>query len=163
MSKVLIIYDSRDGAVYNQAKAVAEGIRSVDVEAIMEDITAAVPSDLTQYDGIVIGSPCYLAGVSGAIKTFLDTTWSLRGQLDGKVGAAFAAERHMAGGAEQTLRSIHDAMLVHGMTIIGGGEGAPFGAVALVPSDESGETLSEDGNVASTLGRRVAELVKKLA
>lgn len=161
MAKVLIIYDSRDGVVYTQAKAVAEGIRSCGVDAILEDITAAVPNDLVQYDGIVIGSPCHLAGVSGAIKSFLDTTWSLRGKLDGKVGAGFAAERHMAGGAEQTLRSIHDAMLVHGMTIIGGGDGAPFGAVALVPDDDKTETLSED-NSAATLGGRVAELVKKL-
>ena len=42
MAKVLIVYDSRAGVVYGMARAVAEGLRSEDVEAIMERIRERV-------------------------------------------------------------------------------------------------------------------------
>ena len=93
MAKVLIVYDSRAGVVYGMARAVAEGLRSGGVEAILEDASSAEPTDIEKYDGLVIGSPCYMAGMTASVKSFLDATWPLRGKLDGKVGAAFAAER----------------------------------------------------------------------
>lgn len=46
MAKVLIVYDSRAGVVYGMAREVAEGLRSGGVEAIMEDVSSAEPSDL---------------------------------------------------------------------------------------------------------------------
>ncbi len=165
MAKVLIVYDSRSGVVYGMAKAVAEGLRSEDVEAIMEDVSSAEPTDLEKYDGLIIGSPCYMANMTGRVKQFLDATWALRGKLDGKVGAAFAAERHVAGGAEETLRSIHNALLLHGMIIQGDCEGGPFGPVVLRTTlDDEGEesVVAEDGDAAHRLGVRVAALAKKL-
>jgi NAD(P)H dehydrogenase (quinone) len=166
MAKVLIVYDSRAGVVYGMARAIAEGLRSEDVEAIMEDVSSAEPTDLEKYDGLIVGSPCYMANMTGRVKQFLDATWPLRGKLDGKVGAAFAAERHIAGGAEETLRSIHNALLLHGMIIQGDCKGAPFGPVILRTAlDDDGEqsVVAEDGNAAHRLGVRVAALVKKLS
>jgi NAD(P)H dehydrogenase (quinone) len=166
MPKVLIVYDSRAGVVYGMAKAVAEGLRSEGVEAIMEDVSSAEPTDLEKYDGLIVGSQCYMANMTGRVKQFLDATWPLRGKLDGKVGAAFAAERHVAGGAEETLRSIQDALLIHGMVIQGDSEGGPFGPVALHGALEEGgeeDVVAEDGAAARRLGERVASLVKKLA
>ena len=105
--------------------------------------------------------------MTGRVKQFLDATWPLRGRLDGKVGAAFAAERHVAGGAEETLRSILNALLLHGMVIQGDCEGAPFGPVALRGALEGkgdeDDIVAEDGGAARRLGQRVAALVKKLA
>jgi len=165
MAKVLVVYDSRARVVYAMARAVAEGLRSGGVEAIMEDVSSAEPMDLEKYDGIVVGSPCYMANMTGKVKQFLDATWSLRGKLDGKVGGAFAAERHIAGGAEETLRAIHGALLLHGMVVQGDCEGGPFGPVALqaVLEGEEDEVVAEDGAAARRLGERVAALVKKLA
>ena len=166
MPKVLIVYDSRAGVVYGMAAAVAEGLRSKGVEAIMEDVSSAEPTDLENYDGLVVGSPCYMANMTGRVKEFLDATWPLRGRLDGKVGAAFAAERHVAGGAEETLRAIHGALLLHGMVIQGDCDAGPFGPVVLRTTlDEGGEeeVVAEDGDAARRLGMRVAALVKKLA
>ncbi len=118
---------------------------------------------LLKYDGIIVGSPCYMANVTGKIKEFLDATWSLRGKLDGKVGAAFGAARHLAGGVEETLRSIHNALLLHGMVIQGSVSGGPFGATALDPTGKREDVLAEEGEEARTLGQRTAALVKKLA
>ncbi len=163
MAKILVVYDSRDGVVYGMAKAVAEGVRGEGVEAVMEDVSAAEPTDLPKYDGVVIGSPCFLAGMTGKTKQFLDATWSLRGQLDGKVGAAFTSERHLAGGAEETLRAIHAAMMIHGMVVQGDVQGGPFGAVALDPTGEREDVVAEEGDSCRRLGSRVATLAKRLA
>jgi NAD(P)H dehydrogenase (quinone) len=162
MAKILVVYDSRDGVVYGMAKAVAEGVRGEGVEAVMEDVSAAEPTDLAKYDGLIVGSPCFLAGMTGKTKVFLDSTWSLRGQLDGKVGAAFASERHLAGGAEGTLRAIHGAMMLHGMIVQGNVEGGPFGAVALDPTGERGDVMTEEGDSCRRLGARAARLVKSV-
>lgn len=111
----------------------------------------------------MIGSPCYMANMTGKVKQFLDATWPLRGRLDGKVGAAFAAERHISGGAEETLRSIHNALLLHGMVVQGDCEGGPFGATALDPTGKREDVMAEEGDAARRLGTRVAALVRKLA
>ncbi len=163
MAKVLIVYDSRDGVVYGMAKALAEGIRGEGVEAVMEEVSAAEPTDLEKYDALVIGSPYFLAGMTGKTKEFLDATWSLRGKLDGKVGAAFTSERHLAGGAEETLRAVHAALMLHGMIVQGDVEGGPFGAVALDPTGEREDVVAEEGDSCRRLGARVAGLVKRLA
>ena len=163
MPKILIVYDSRDGVVYGMAKAVAEGIRGEDVSAVLEDVSAAEPSDLAKYDGLAIGSPCFMAGMTGRVKQFLDATWSLRGSLDGRAGAAFTSERHLGGGGEETLRSIHNALLLHGMVVQGDVEAGPFGAIALDPSGKRGDVAAEEGDSARRLGSRLARLVKRLA
>ena len=162
MAKILVVYDSRDGVVYGMARAVAEGLRSEGVEAVMEDVSSAEPTDLLGYDGLVIGSPCFVANMTGKVKSFLDATWSLRGRLDGKVAAAFTSERHIAGGAEETLRAVHAAFLIHGMVIQGDVEGSPFGAVALDPTGDRDDVVAEEGDAARRLGRRVATLAKRL-
>jgi len=162
LPKVLIVYDSRDGVVYGMAKAVAEGARSEGVEAVLEDVSSAEPTELPKYDALIVGSPCFVANVTGKVKAFLDATWSLRGKLDGKPGAAFAAERHLGGGAEETLRAIHSAMLIHGMIIQGSAEGCPFGAVALDPTGSREDVVAEEGDACRRLGQRTARLVKRL-
>lgn len=163
MAKILIVYDSRDGVVYGMARAVAEGVRGEGVEAVMEDVSSAEPTEWPKYDGIIIGSPCFVANMTGKLKALLDATWQLRGKLVGMVGAAFAAERHLGGGAEETLRAIHNAMLVHGMVIQGSAEGCPFGAVALDPTGSREDVVAEEGDACRKLGAQTARLVKMLA
>jgi len=162
MPTILIVYDSRDGVVYGMARAVAEGVRGEGVEAVLEDVSAAEPTDLAKYDGVAIGSPCFMANMTGKVKQFLDATWPLRGKLDGKPAAAFGAERHLAGGAEETLRSILNAFFLHGMIVQGDVEGGPFGAVALDPTGKREDVVAEEGDSARRLGARLAKLVKTL-
>jgi NAD(P)H dehydrogenase (quinone) len=162
MPRILIIYDSREGVIYGMAKAVAEAARKEDVEAILEDVSAAEPMDLLKYDGVVIGSPCFFGNMTGKIKEFIDATWSIRGKLTGKVGAAFTSERHLGGGGELTLRAINSALLIHGMVIQGDAGGCPFGAIALDPTGDRSEVVAEEGDACRRLGGRIARLVKEL-
>ena len=78
--------------------------------------------------------------------------------MEDKVGAAFATSGDPSGGKETTIMSILQVMLIYGMIIVGDPMSATghYGT-ACVGAPDSG-TL-ENG---LKLGRRVAELAKKL-
>jgi len=112
--------------------------------------------DLVHADGIAFGSPTYFGEMSGKLKTFIDDSVKVYGKLEGKVGAAFTSSGGTASGAETTLLSIVQAMLIHGMIIQGRSEDKHFGAAAVgSPQDSDLESCRD-------LGKRVAELASKL-
>jgi NAD(P)H dehydrogenase (quinone) len=158
--KVLVVYDSNHGVVEQMATIVASGVRDAGVEAVVEKCDAAEAADMEKYDGIIIGSPCFFAAPSAAVKTFIDSSWSIKGKLEGKVGAAFTSSEHISGGNELTLRSIIDSFLIHGMIVQGDPESDHFGSVVIKPQD--GEAVVDTSGESYRLGKRVAGLVKKL-
>ncbi len=85
------------------------------LEEIFEKMSSA--------DGLIIGSPVYFGTVSAQLKAFWDKTRALRSEraLIGKVGAAVAVGASRFGGQETTLRTIHDMMLIQGMSIVAEG------------------------------------------
>ncbi|MCX7935680.1 MAG: flavodoxin family protein [Planctomycetota bacterium] len=162
-SRVLIVFDGkRNSTIERMAMVVATGARAEGLEAICETVDSAQPADLENYQGIILGSPCYFAGPSAKMKTFLDATWPLRGKFVGKVGAAFTASQHIGGGNELTLRALIDFFLIHGMIVQGDCEGEYFGAVALNPTGEPDEVISDESGECHRLGERTARLVKRL-
>lgn len=164
MSKVLIIIDGKqDGTIDRMARVVAAGVREEGLQAIVETVENARPEDLSDYEGLVFGSPCHFAGPSAALKAFMDSTWSMRGTLSGKVGGAFTASRHIGGGNEMTLHAVLDFCLVHGMVIQGDPEGDYFGPIGVNPSGDQDDVIVDDSGECHRLGQRVARLIKKLA
>lgn len=159
-SKVLIVYDSHHGVIERMAGVVASGVRAGGCEAVIEKAGDATVEDFLAYDAIILGSPCHFAGMSAAIKTLVDRTWSVRGRLEGKVGAAFTASEHIGGGNELALRAMIDAFLIHGMIVQGDPDSDFFGAVVI---DSEGEAVSDTSGECHRLGQRVAQLVQKLA
>lgn len=85
---------------------------------------AEVLQRLREADGLLIGSSVYFGSVTGQLKAFWDKLRTLRGEkkLLNVVGGAVAVGASRFGGQEGTLRTIHEMMLVQGMTIIGGGQ-----------------------------------------
>ncbi|MEM3577917.1 MAG: NAD(P)H-dependent oxidoreductase [Candidatus Bathyarchaeia archaeon] len=157
MTKVLVIYDSRTGNTEKMAFAVAEGAKQVDgVEVTVKRIEQTSLDDLLEADGIIIGSPTYYGQMSAKIKALIDESVKIHGKLEGKVGAAFTSSGGTATGAETTLISILQAMLVHGMIIQGRADNKHYGAAA-VEKPNKNELES-----CKTLGKRVANLAKKL-
>lgn len=159
--KVLIVYDSKHGTIETMATVIASGVREAGLEAVVENCSAASADDFLKYDAIIIGSPCYFAGPSSDIKKLVDSSYGLKGKLEGKVGAAFTASEHIGGGNELTLRAIIDSFLIHGMIVQGDPESDHFGAI-VVASDEK-EIVTDTSGECHRLGRRVAELIKRLS
>jgi NAD(P)H dehydrogenase (quinone) len=157
MTRILVVYDSRTGNTEKMALAVAEGVRRVkDVEADVKKVNQTSLDDLRNADGIIIGSPVYYGQMSGGLKTLFDESVKIHGKLDGKVGAAFTSSGGTASGAETTLLSIIQAMLVHGMIVQGRSDDKHYGAAA------EGTPRGEDIESCKNLGERVANLVTRL-
>jgi NAD(P)H dehydrogenase (quinone) len=155
MAKILIVYDSRTGNTEKMASAVAEGAKQVKgVKVDVKKVEKATLEDLQAADGIIMGSPTYYGGMSGKLKEFIDKSVKIHGQLEGKVGAAFASSGGTASGAETTLLSILQAMLVHGMVVQGRSDDKHYGAAAV------GSPREKDIETCKALGKKVANLVK---
>lgn len=157
LAKILIVYDSKTGNTQRMALAIAEGVREVSKATVtVKRVEEATLEDLQEAAGIIIGSPTYYGGMSGKLKTFIDESVKIHGKLEGKVGAAFTSSGGTATGAETTLFSILQAMLVHGMIVQGRHDDKHYGAAAVgAPEDEANESCK-------ALGKKVADLVTKL-
>jgi NAD(P)H dehydrogenase (quinone) len=98
------------------AQAVAKGSRGVPkAEVTLKKVDQTSLEDLLNADAIIIGSPTYYGLMSAKIKDLLDRSVEIHGRLEGKVGAAFTSSGGTASGAETTLLSIIEALLIHGM------------------------------------------------
>lgn len=124
MSTLAIIYHSAHGHTEFIARQVLAGAREVDgIDARLvkaEDI-ARTPDALVDYDGIILGSPTYLGGVSGTFKSFMDATgrlWRTQ-RLKGKLAAGFTVSSLPAGDKQSTLLSMFVFAMQHGMVWIG--------------------------------------------
>ncbi|UYY77238.1 NAD(P)H:quinone oxidoreductase [Sphingomonas sp. R1] len=198
MTKILVLYYSSYGHLATMADAVAEGARNagadVDVRRVAETAPAEVaqaagfrvddthplfddPSQLAQYDGIIVGSPTRFGRMASQMAAFWDKAGGVwfQGQLNGKVGAAFTSTASQHGGQETTLFSILTNLIHFGMTIVGldygfQGQmgvdevkgGSPYGATTIADGDGSRQPSAADLDGARYLGARVANTASKL-
>ena len=132
--------------------------------------------DLHECAGLILGSPTRFGNMAAPMKHFLDSTpaeWA-SGALVGKPGAVFTSTSTMHGGQESTLLSMLLPLLHHGMLVVGipfteralhvtRTGGTPYGA-SHVAGEEGSHPVSEDERtLARALGRRVADVAKRLA
>jgi len=157
MITVLVVYYSKTGNTEKMAFAVAEGAKQISgVEAIVKKADQTSFEDLLKADAIIMGSPTYYGQMSAKLKAFIDKSVKIHGKLEGKVGAAFTSSGGTTTGAETTLLSILQAMLVHGMIIQGRAEDKHYGAAAV------GSPRKKELDYCKELGRRVASLAFKV-
>ena len=158
MPNILITYYSRTGNTEKMAQHVARGVKEVKgVHCVAKPVEETTPEELTKYDGIIMGSPVYYGTMAAELKKLIDESVTYHGELEGKVGAAFASSGGQHSGNETTVMDILRVMLVHGMIIQGNHEGDHYGAIAVgAPDDRSQEECA-------TLGRRTAHLLLRLA
>lgn len=197
MPKVLVLYYSSYGHIESMANAIAEGARetgaTVDVKRVPETapleiaqaahfkLDQAAPlatiEELKDYDAIIVGTGTRFGRMSSQMAAFWDKAggvWA-RGELTGKVGAAFTSTATQHGGQETTLFSIITNLLHFGMTIVGldygfAGQmrndevvgGAPYGATTIANGDGSRQPSETELEGGRYLGRRVANTAAKL-
>ncbi len=157
MPTILIVYDSASGNTEKMAQAVAEGVKKANgAKAVVKKVDQTSPDDLRSADGIILGSPCYFGQMSAKMKAFVDKSLNVYKKLDGKAGAAFTSSGSSASGAETTLLSLVETMLIHGMVVMGRSEGMHYGAAAVGTPDEKMLENCRD------LGFRLANTAAKL-
>lgn len=124
MNNIALVYHSAHGHTRHIATHIAEGARGVaghSVDLLEADDLAKRPDDLVAYDGIILGSPTYLGGVSGPFKNFMDATgrlWQTQ-RLKGKLAAGFTVSSLPSGDKQSTLMSMFVFSMQHGMLWVG--------------------------------------------
>jgi len=144
--KVLVVYYSMYGHVYQLAQAAAEGARLVPgTEAVLRRVPETLPDavlekmgaieaqkrqaqvpvctidELAAADAIIFGTPTRFGNMCGQMRQFLDATGQLwaKGSLVGKVGSVITSSNTQHGGQESTILTFHITLFHHGMVIVG--------------------------------------------
>jgi NAD(P)H dehydrogenase (quinone) len=132
--------------------------------------------ELRQADGFILGTPTRFGNMAAQMKKFIDSTaqlW-LQGVLEGKPVGLFASTATTHGGQETTLLSMMIPLLHLGMIIVGvpysapgmlhteGRGGTPYGATTIAGPGNNLLPTPEDLEIAKALGKRVADIARKL-
>jgi len=163
--KVLVLFYSMYGHVERMARAVAEGVRSVEgVEPVLrrasefqeildekggdkhfrearerqEDVPDCTLDDLDRADGILLGTPTRYGNMTAQMKRLLDSTASLwvKGAMEGKPVGVFTSTATTHGGQETTLLSSMIPLLHLGMIIVG----VPYSTPGMLHTEGRGGT-----------------------
>jgi NAD(P)H dehydrogenase (quinone) len=198
-AQLLVLYYSMYGHVETMARAVSEGARTVDgLEVVIkrvpetmplevarqagakldQEAPEATPEELSDYDGIIFGTPTRFGNMCGQMRNFLDQTgrhW-VEGSLIGKVGSVFTSTASQHGGQETTITSFHTTLLHQGMIIVGVPYackelltmaeitgGSPYGAATLADADGSRQPSANELAIARYQGRHVGAITQWLA
>jgi multimeric flavodoxin WrbA len=124
MKQLALIYHSAHGHtahIAHQVARAARGVPGTQVQLLQAEAVTRTPEDLIEFDGLILGSPTYLGGVSGPFKTFMDATGRMwRDQrLKGKLAAGFTVSSLPAGDKQSTLLSMFVFAMQHGMIWVG--------------------------------------------
>ncbi|NLU12023.1 MAG: NAD(P)H:quinone oxidoreductase [Gammaproteobacteria bacterium] len=198
MTKVLVLYHSMYGHIETMANAVAEGARSVagvevTIKRVPETMDAeifknaggkvnqaaevATPTELANYDAIIVGTPTRFGSMSGQMRNFFDQTGGLwaKAALAGKVASVFTSTG-TGGGQEMTITSTWTTLAHHGMIIVPTGYttpelfdisqvsgGTPYGASTIAGGDGSRQPDPRELAIARQQGAHVAKIAAKLS
>lgn len=136
----------------------------------------ATQRDLEECSGLILGSPTRFGNMAAPLKHFLDGSGALwaSGALIGKPAAAFTSTATMHGGQESTLLTMLLPLMHHGMVLVGipftenalnttRSGGTPYGASHVAGPQDDPDPSDEEKQLARALGRRVAQLARKLS
>ena len=147
-----------------------------DVLAQQQDIPIATMDDLRAADGVIFGTPTRFGNMCAQMKQYIDGAvdlW-LSGALEGKPAGVMVSTATTHGGQETTCLTMMAPLLHLGFIIVGvpystpgmlhteGRGGTPYGATTVAGGRNDLEPAPEDLAIANALGRRVADVAKKL-
>lgn len=126
--KILILYHSKSGHTLEAAHATASGIRSAGSEADIVAVKDFNQNSLSDYDGLILGSPCWSgsvngAGIAGPLKKVINKLPSefIKNKRCGGISVfAFA-------GGQNTVKALKKALLEKGCRDFKSGPSAKAG------------------------------------
>jgi len=150
-------------------------------EASQEDVPESGPpyatsTDLVECAGLIMGSPTRFGNMDASLKYYIDGTVSewLAAAAVGKPAGVFTSTSSLHGGQESTLLSMALPLLHHGMLIVGipwteealsttTSGGTPYGASHVTWNRKNDKLSDEEKVLAQALGKRIAEIARKLS
>ena len=141
-----------------------------------KEVRVCTLEDLKAADGILFGTPTRFGNMTAQMKRLFDGAvhlW-LEGALEGKPAGIFVSTATTHGGQETTPFTMMAPLLHLGMIIVGvpystpgmlhteGRGGTPYGASTVAGSRNELVPAPEDLEIALALGKRVAEIAKKV-
>ncbi len=156
-------------------KNVMEDERIKKAKQLQKEVPVARLEDLENIDGIILGSPTRFGNMCAQLRNFLDQTGGLwgKGALSGKPAGVFCCTASLHGGQETTLVSMMVTLLHHGAVIVGvpysvkelaetESGGTPYGPTAVVGAMSDKTPNATELKIANELGKRIAQIAKKL-
>ena len=147
------------------------------VKEELKDIPIATMEDLEWADGMAFGTPTRYGNMSAQMKEYIDMTGGLwaRGALENKVAGIFTSTSTQHGGQETTIITSMVPLFHLGMIIVGVPYseqrlfamdsvqgGSPYGASSISGPGADRAPSENDLEIAKTLGRRIAEIARKI-
>ena len=108
---------------------------------------------------IILATPVYMGCMSAQAKAFIDRTVLFRRNgfmFKNKLGGVIAVGGSRNGGQELTIQSVHAAMMIHDMIIVGDGD--HFGGAAWGSHPDGYEGDETGITTAKNLGKRISEV-----
>ena len=149
-------------------------------EAVEDEIPDAGPpyatlEDLRHCAALALGSPTRFGNMAAPLKYFIDGTSALwmAGALIDKPAGVFTSTSSLHGGQETTLQTMMLPLLHHGMVIAGlpyaeadllttETGGTPYGPSHVSGADNKRPVTDAERRLARALGRRLADLGRRL-
>ena len=178
--KVLVVYYSTFGNVYQMAKLVCEGVNEIDgVEAVLrivpelmpqsiidsnegmkagkklqQDVPTVTMDDFKEADAFAFGTPTRYGNVSAQLKNQIDQLGSLwlQGQFEGKPAGVFVSTGSIHGGQETTILTLMAPLLHLGMVLVG----VPYSVQELFTTQGGGSPYGP-GHVAGADSQRAID------
>jgi NAD(P)H dehydrogenase (quinone) len=160
--KILVVYYSMFGNIFELAKHVVEGCKSVEGAEVslkqvpdllppevidknpqiqeakekQKDIPVATPLEIADYDAIIWGTPTRYGNVCAQVRNFIDQTGSLwlKGKLEDKISGVFTSTSSIHGGQETTIVNAMVPLFHLGMIVVG----VPYSTPELISSQSGG-------------------------
>jgi NAD(P)H dehydrogenase (quinone) len=141
-----------------------------------KDVPVCTRDDLRSADGVLFGSPTRFGNMTAQMKILFDGMGSLwgKGEMEGKPAGVFTSTGSTHGGQETTLFTMYAPIIHLGMIVVGipySTEGlahteargaSPYGASTIAGPTGALQPTEDDLRFARVLGKRVAEVTKKL-
>jgi len=101
--KVIVVYESKYGNTKQVAEAIIEGINEIErIEAVLKEPKHVEPTEVFDYDVILIGSPNHFGGPTRGIKKFIDKLGKLG--VKGRMFAVF--DTYIKGDFEKAVKKM---------------------------------------------------------
>lgn len=162
MAKILIMYDTDSDRRFTETmvRFIKEGAETVSgMEVRVRHVDEATPDDVFWADGLAVGCPTHLGGISWRMKKWWDDhTPDVWFKTDGRFAVTFTSAGSLGGGGEQACQALSIMLMNMGYFVFGitdyvaKKESLHYGAVV------AGEPRAEHAKEACRrLGTRLAE------